>query len=34
MEKAFQRMYSGGARDALVVKFSSGRGDDDEAADE
>ena len=31
---AFQRTYGGGGRDAFVVKFSSGGGDNDEAADE
>src|SRR5215471_13579659 len=31
---AFQRTYGGGPRAAFVVKFSSGRGDDDETADD
>jgi hypothetical protein len=31
---AFQRTYGGGPCDAFVVKFYSGRGDDDETADE
>jgi hypothetical protein len=33
-ENAFQRTYGGGNGKAFVVKFSSGRGDNDEAADE
>jgi hypothetical protein len=33
-ENAFQRKYGGGGRDAFVVKFSSGRRDHDDAADD